>query len=146
MKAPTMSTTSTAPVAPSPLPLELIQTGLQQVTQARDAAMVVISNELQALLPAVTKAIADNSEPEGIPEWAAEAFTAAGMKKGRTCWKTLQEHLARRTAELISATPLAEQVTGGSLAGFLGLDLYALAADGWPLVNGAGPGVAGGAL
>lgn len=137
--------TRTAPLAPCPLPSELIQTSLQQLTQARDAAMVVISNELQALLPSAAKAIADNSEPEGIPEWAEGAFTAAGMKEGRTCWKTLQEHLARRTAELIGATPLAEHVTAGSLAGFLGLDLYAFAADGWPLVEGAGPGVAGGA-
>jgi len=129
----------------APLPLELIQTGLQQLTQARDAAMVVISNELQALLPAVTTAIADNSEPKGIPAWAEGAFTAAGMKEGRTCWKTLQEHLARRTAELIATSPLAEQVTGGSLAGFLGMDLYAFAADGWSMIEGAGTGVAGGA-
>lgn len=145
MKAPAMNT-STAPVAPPPLPLELTQAGLLQLTQARDAAMVGISNELQALLPAVAAALTDGSEPEGIPEWAAEAFTAAGMKEGRTCWKTLQEHLARRTAELIGTTPLAEQVTGGSLAGFLGLDLYAFAADGWSVVGNAGPGVAGEAL
>jgi len=142
MKDPTMNT-STAPVAPSPLTQELTKAGLLQLTQARDAAMVGISNELQALLPAVATALADGSEPEGIPAWAAEAFTAAGMKEGRTCWKTLQEHLARRTAELIEVTPLAEQVTGGSLAGFLGLDLYALAADGWSVVGSARPGVAG---
>lgn len=143
MKAQKMNS-STAPAAPSPVPQELIQTGLQQLTQVRDAAMAIISNELQALLPAVTAAIADNSEPEGVPEWAAEAFTAAGMKEARTCWKTLQEHLVRRTAELIGTTPLAENVSGRSLADFLGLDLYAFAAAGWPMIEGSEPGMEGG--
>lgn len=125
-----------------PLPQSLVQTGIQQLTAARCDAMATIANELQALLPAV----ASNSEPEGIPPWASEAFTAAGMKEGRCCWKTLHEHLSRRTAELVGATSLADEVTGKSLADFLGLDLYALAEDGWSMVKVVGPSAAEGAL
>lgn len=97
--------------------------------------MVAITHELQSLLPTMTAAVASNKEPEGIPSWAAEAFTAAGMKEGRTCWKTLQKHLTRRTAELIEAAPLAEQVSGRSLATFLGVSLYEIAAEGWTMME-----------
>lgn len=122
---------------PAQIPPKLAHTGLQELTQARDAAMLSIAHELKSLLPAMASAIASNMDPEGVPAWAEEAFTAAGMKEGRTCWKTLHEHLTRRTAELVGETFLASGVTGKSLAAFLGFDLQTLAADGWSLVKNA---------
>lgn len=126
------------------LPPELARVGLLELTQARDAAMMSITHELQSLLPAMASAAASNEPPAGIPAWAEEAFTAAGMREGRTCWKTLHEHLTRRTAELVGATTLSNEVTGKSLADFLSLDLYEVAADGWSMIKVAEPSAARG--
>lgn len=128
------------------LPPSLVETGIQQLTATRCDAMVAIAHELQALLPSMASAAASNSEPEGIPAWAAEAFAAAGMNEDQCCWDSLHEHLSRRTAELVGATSLAGEITGESLADFLGVDLYALASEGWSMLKVVGPSAAEGAL
>ncbi|MBI2277492.1 MAG: hypothetical protein HYU74_09090 [Dechloromonas sp.] len=127
-----------APVVPA----ELAQEGIRQLIQARCAAMGSIAGELQAILPAAIAASASGI-PEGLPDWAVSAFTEAGIKEGSICWKTARASLARRTADLIANTPLGEQVTGGSLAGFLGLDLFAFASEGWAEIEPVGTAMAG---
>lgn len=124
------------------VPAELAQEGIRQLTRARSVTMGSIAGELHAILPAVIAASASNSTPEGIPDWAAIAFAEASMPGGGTCWRTVREHLARRTARLISSTPLGEGVTGGSLAGFLELDLFALSYEGWAPIESVGPAMA----
>lgn len=130
-----------APVVPA----ELAQEGIRQLTQARSAAMGSIAGELQAILPAIIAARATNRAPEGIPEWAASAFAEASTPGDVTGWRAVREHLARRTAHIISSTPLAERVTGASLAGFLELDLFAFSYEGWADIESVGPAMARGA-
>lgn len=129
-------------VAPA-VPAELAQEGIRQLTQARSAAMGSIAAELQAILPAAIAVSASNRVPEGLPEWAASAFAGAGVSEGSICWQTVRAALAQRTADLISSTQLGEQVTGGSLAGFLTLDLFTFSSEGWAEIEPVGSAMAG---
>ncbi len=125
------------------IPAELTRVGRQHLTDARSVAMSKVAEELRALQPLM---VSGGSVPEGTPAWAATAFVAAGMKDGWPCWNTLRKHLAKRTANLIADSQLAEQITGESLARFLGLDLYSMAYEGWAEIEATGPAAqAGGA-
>lgn len=125
-----------------PLPPELIQAGLMQLTEARSAAMGGIASELQGILAATIAARDTDKAPQGVPEWAASTFAEANAAGSANGWKTVRAALARRTADLIARTVLAEGITGGSLAGFLGLDLYALSYEAWAEIVSVGPAMA----
>lgn len=129
-------------VAPT-IPAELAQEGIRQLTEARSAAMGSIAGELQTILPAAIAARDTNSVPEGIPEWAASAFAEARTACGSNGWKTVRVALARRTADLIARTFLADGITGESMAGFLGLDLFAFSYEAWAEIESVGPAMAG---
>lgn len=126
-----------------PLPPELIQAGLMQLTEARSAVMGGIASELQGILPAAIAARGTDRAPEGAPEWAASAFAEARAASPASSWKTVRAALAQRTADLIASTDLTEGITGGSLAGFLGLDLFTFCYEAWAEIESVGPAMAG---
>lgn len=121
---------------------ELIKVGLQQLTQARAASMAVVSDELKKSLPAWQASKETGKAAQDVPEWVQTMDREASMPDGSTCWKTVQTHIARRTAQHLSAATMSEQVTGKSLASFLDIDLEAFALEGWASVTQVGADIA----
>lgn len=115
---------SDTPTSSVDVTAELASVGLQQLTLTRDAAMRIIGRELNTPAKSQTE----------LPEWILTEITKAGCVGLPPFWDTLREHLAGRTAYLISIAQFGKGVTGGSLAAFLGIELELFALEGWPLL------------
>jgi hypothetical protein len=113
------------------VPVALEQEGLRQLAQARNTAMAEVVRELQSTIPAWQSAQRLGELPSDAPEWMLRAFTQATRPDGSACWQTIQKHFSEQARERIADMPLGENVTGASLAAFLGVELGSFAAEGW---------------
>ncbi len=110
---------------------ELVGVGMKQLESIRASAMAEVLREVRDTLPAWKTAKDAGTMPADVPEWISTCFTAAVLPAGGTHWETVRDAFALQTAKIIEEEPLCEHMTGGSLARFIGVGLFAFCRQGW---------------